>query len=371
MNDLVCENITNGFCNKNVHDAMVRMGANEYSLYRSGLFDLKWVCNWNEILENDVHFESLKNYLIEEFDIKWVSQANVERIGKECIKISHDEYKLTLTFSQKHKGAIQLNKSLKENFDAFIWQYTVDQNIGLYQKKYPVFDKDDCIAYLHQYSPFHLPQIEYVLKSILQSDIFIDKSTINILDIGSGPATVSVALLKLNDKRDIKIISIEPNDQFDKMISNFKEVKTDCIEIFENLKINFPDNDLKIDKNFKIDWIIIANTISSIGCGKSYEDVNMIFNKFVSERLHNGNNDYKILLTIIEGNKETFFKSTKYLEQIEKIGFPDLKIIESKITFLKMPDQEEIRHCKFFKTQNSICTPYINSKSLLLELKKK
>ncbi|MCX9026166.1 MAG: hypothetical protein OIN85_08750 [Candidatus Methanoperedens sp.] len=369
MNGVVCENITNGFCNKNVHDAMLRMGANESSLYRSGLFDLKFVCNWNEIPENHDHVESLKNYLIEEFCIEWVSQAKVIKTENNYIKISHDEDILTL--SRRKDGVIQLNISLEENFDAFIWQNTVDQNIGLYQKKYPVFENDDCIAYLHQYVPFHLPQIEHVLKSILQSDIFFDKPTINILDIGSGPATVSLALLKLNDKRDIKIITIEPLDQFDKMISNFKEVKTDCIEIFENLKYNFPDNDLKIDKNFKIDWIIIANTISSIGCGKSYKNVNLIINKFVSERLHNGNNDDKIMLTIIEGNKETFFKSTKYLQQIEKIGFPDLKIIESEMTFTKMPKHEEILLCKFYKTQNGICTPYINSKSLLLELKKK
>ena len=72
MNDVLCENITNGFCNKNVHDAMVRMGSNESFIYRSGLFDLKlkFVCNWNEIPENHEHVESLKNYLIEEFCIK-------------------------------------------------------------------------------------------------------------------------------------------------------------------------------------------------------------------------------------------------------------------------------------------------------------
>ncbi|VVB50540.1 Uncharacterised protein [uncultured archaeon] len=369
MNDVVCENITDGFCNKNVHHAMVRMGANEAYLYKSGLFDLKFVCNWNEIPENQEHVKSLKNYLIEEFSIKWVSQAKVRKIGNECIKITH--YENILTLSRKNNGVIQLNKSLEENFDAFIWQYTVNQNIGLYQKKYPVFDKYDCIEYLHQYTPFHLPQIEHVLKSILQSDIFFDKSTINILDIGSGPATVSLALLRQNDKRDKKIITIEPHDQFDKMISSFKELKTEGIEIVDNLKYNFPDDRLKIDKNFKIDWIIIANTISSIGCGKSYKDVNMIINKFVSERLLNGNNDSKILLTIIEGNKETFFKSTKYLKQIEKIGFPDLKIIESpEMSKNTQMNEDKILRCKFYKTKKNICRPYVNSKSLLLELKK-
>jgi len=213
------------------------------------------------------------------------------------------------------------------------------------------------------------------LKSILQSDIFFDKSTINILDIGSGPATVPLALLKLrkeglNDKR-YRITTIEPNDRFGKIISSFKEVKTECIEIIENLKYKFPDTDLKIDKNFKIDWIIIANAISPIGCGKSYKDVNMILNKFISERLCNGNKDDKILLTIIEGKDEDFFRFIEYLEQIENIGFSDLKIIKTEVAIKnKWLDEDKILNCKFYKSYLNNYKPYVNSRSLLLELKK-
>jgi uncharacterized protein YqgV (UPF0045/DUF77 family) len=156
------------------------------------------------------------------------------------------------------------------------------------------------------------------------------------------------------------------------MISTFKKVKTEGIEIVDNLKYNFPDIDLKIDTNFQIDWIIIANSMSPIGDKKSSKDVNLIFNKFITERLHNGNSNYKILLTIIEGNDDEFFDIIEYLEQIEKIGFSDLRIIESKMTFTKMPKHEDkILLCKFYKTHTKFCTPYINSKSLLLELKKK
>jgi len=305
---------------------------------------------------------------------EWVSKAKTIKIGNDIINISHNGNFLTL--SRKNDGAIKLNINF-EYFDTFIWKNTgQNQNVSLYHKKYPNFEGDYCIRYLHQYLPFHIPQIEHVLKSILQSDIFFDKSTINILDIGSGPATVPLSLLKLRKEfpnyKKYKVITIEPSYRFDKMISRFKEVKTEGIEIIENLKYKFPDTDLKINKNFNIDWIIIANTLSPIGCGKSYKDVNLIFNKFVSERLHNGNNDEKILLTFIEGNKEDFFRFTEYLEQIEKIGFSDLKIIElPKMTFKNLPKNEDkILRCKFYKTINNICTPYINSKSLLLELRK-
>jgi hypothetical protein len=201
MNDVVCENINNGFCTKNVHDAMMRMGGNESFLYIGGLFDPVFVCYWNEI-PNLRHVERLKNYLIEKFCIKWVSQATVKKFGNDIINISHNGNFLTL--SRKKDGVIKININFEEDFDTFIWKNTgQNQNISLYHKKYPYFEGDDCIRYLHQYLPFHLPQIEHVLKSVLQSDIFIDKSTINILDIGSGPATVPLALLKLSNRYEI------------------------------------------------------------------------------------------------------------------------------------------------------------------------
>lgn len=111
MNDVVCENINDGFCNKNVHEAMLRMGANESSSYRSGLFDQKFVCYWNEIQKkNHGHVKRLRNYLIEEFCIKWVSKAKVINIGKDIINISHDGNFLTL--SRKNDGKIKLTKNL-------------------------------------------------------------------------------------------------------------------------------------------------------------------------------------------------------------------------------------------------------------------
>ncbi len=150
-----------------------------------------------------------------------------------------------------------------------------------------------------------------MLRNILQSKIFIDKQTINILDICSGPATVPLALGRLKTEKKFKIITIESSNKFNEMIRAFKEVKCEFIEIVEIVKDNFQDGEIKIDKNFCIDWVIIANAISTIGFNRSYNDINIIFNKFISGRLNQGNKNGKILLTIIEGKKEDIFTITE------------------------------------------------------------
>ncbi len=68
---------------------------------------------------------------------------------------------------------------------------------GLFDKpEYPIFEGAECIQYLQEYLPFHIPQIEYVLRNTLQKLKSIPKKG-SILDIGSGPATVPLAFCKL------------------------------------------------------------------------------------------------------------------------------------------------------------------------------
>ena len=52
---------------------------------------------------------------------------------------------------------------------------------------------------LQEYVPLHLPQIEYALKDVLEKYNFA-KDTINIIDLGSGPATVPLAFCRLPEE---------------------------------------------------------------------------------------------------------------------------------------------------------------------------
>ena len=61
---------------------------------------------------------------------------------------------------------------------------------GLFDEpEYPIFEGAKCIQYLQEYVPFHIPQIEYVLRNTLRKLESIPEKG-SILDIGSGPATV-------------------------------------------------------------------------------------------------------------------------------------------------------------------------------------
>ncbi|VUT24854.1 MAG: hypothetical protein MOIL_00707 [Candidatus Methanolliviera sp. GoM_oil] len=223
--------------------------------------------------------------------------------------------------------------------------------------KYPVFEGDDCIQYLQEYVPLHLPQIEYALndvKDVLEKYNFT-KDTINIIDLGGGPATVALAFCRIipsECEHRFKITTVDASKTFNEIIEIFKDTNTnESIEIVNNLKYNLKDEYLKdefeemwSDKSISeigYDWIIIANSISGIaeiakfifGIDKDQADqelnkkINKILNKSISKVLHY--ND-KVLLTIIEGGGSTgnHFNISPYLSEIEKIGFDDLKIIK-------------------------------------------
>ena len=248
---------------------------------------------------------------------------------------------------------------------------------GLFiDEKYPVFEGDECIQYLQEYVPFHLPQIEYVLRNIICEYRYFANHTINIMDVGSGPATVPLAFCRLfptyMHKYIFKITTIEASEGFNNMINIFKATNTnESVEIVKNLKYNYFDENFMTDESiFEVgyDWIIIANFISAIGQDKTQSKVNRILNEFISNVLCYTD---KVLLTFVDGKSPKYFKIPVYYSKIERIGFDDLKIIRTiSNIYDKQFDIPWMRNCKVYKTKYSDhYSPYIYSKSLLLESK--
>ncbi|MEA2033697.1 MAG: hypothetical protein U9N41_08970 [Euryarchaeota archaeon] len=242
--------------------------------------------------------------------------------------------------------------------------------------EYRIFEGQDCIQYLQEYVPLHLPQIEYVLNRVIDASREFFTDTISIMDLGSGPATVPLAFCRFfifSYKHKFKITTVEPSEGFNDMINIFKATNTnEFVQIVNNLKYKlFEDNFMNDESVFRrgYNWIIMANSISAIGKGRTFKQVNDILGKFIVNVLRYSK---QVILTIIESSSQQYFYSPTYLSRIGKMGFKDLRIIKtvSPINWFKI-NVPEIRYCKFYKTDidNPKYSPYINSKSLLLELR--
>ena len=246
---------------------------------------------------------------------------------------------------------------------------------GLFDSpQYRILEGQDCIQYLQEYVPFHLPQIQFVLEKVLWESEDFFNYTINILDLCSGPATVPLAFCKIPSidyLRKYKITTVEASEDFDNMINTFKATNiNESVEIVNNLKYKLFDNNfMKDEAVFKAgyNWIIMANSISAIGEGNTNKEVNEILNSFLSKVLCYSD---KIILTIIETSLVKYFNFINYLYNIESIGFRDLKIIRTVSPINFRLDVPKVMYCKFYKYGYSDhYTLHINSKSLLLESK--
>jgi hypothetical protein len=247
--------------------------------------------------------------------------------------------------------------------------------------EYRIFEGQVCIQYLQEYVPLHLPQIEHVLSAVMRESSDLLNNPVNIMDLGSGPATVPLAfcrLSKFNQHRyKLKITTVEPSDGFNVMINIFKATNANrSIEIVKTLKYKlFEDNFMNDESVFRIgyNWIIIANSISAIGRGRAFREVNDILGRFVVNVLRYSE---KVILTIIESSSRKYFNIRGYLSEIENIGFNDLEIIKTIVPInyelqTKHEVKRYIQSSEVYKTHPGYprYSPYINSKSLLLELR--
>ena len=233
---------------------------------------------------------------------------------------------------------------------------------------YPIFEGKECIQYLQEFVPFHLPQIETVLSNMLNYfSLNFPNSTISVLDIGSGPATVALAFCRLFNRIqyqiNLEITTVEASNTFNNMIDMYSQGNlNNNVRIVENIRSNFNDfmNSLEERKGKFINWVIMANFISAIG--DSVESINQILNRFLCNLLQS---NQQIMFTFIETRCQR-----NYTNNVDTTGFDNLRIvrIESPMINQKI-NAPWIMNCKFYKTKyTDHHYPYINSKSLLLEI---
>ncbi len=139
------------------------------------------------------------------------------------------------------------------------------------------------------------------------------------------------------------------------MIKIYQHANSDDRVKIEALKRTFNDFiNRAFERKGHFYWVIVANFVTGIG---SYNELDRLLTNLISP-------NKPILLTIIETGKLKTY--------IENISFESLKITRIVSNINNVPvNADWLRNCRLYKTDPSYpkYKPYVNSKSLLLELK--
>jgi len=239
---------------------------------------------------------------------------------------------------------------------------------GLFDPPYRVFENEECVQYIQWYVPFHFPQIETVLREVLdifRKELRYQERPIRILDIGSGPATVPLAFCRQFDSFsypfNFNITTLEASDTFNSMIDIFNANNTNNnISIIKKLHYPF-DKFTKHaeDSASQFDWIIMANFIN--GIGSNVDDIVIILKELFFDLMIV---DQPLFFTFIETNshlannfwREASFCTNNIFEEVIH-EFNDQK------TF------SEIMNCIFYRTGRPwLYKPHIITKTWRLIL---
>lgn len=238
---------------------------------------------------------------------------------------------------------------------------------GLFDGPYPVFENNQCVQYIQEYLPFHLPRIETALRKVLLyfgKELLYQNRPIRILDLGSGPATVPLAFCRQLDRYNypsiLNITTLEASNTFNKMIDIFNEINSNNNITINRLHDTF-DNFIINAKNSKgqFDWIIISNFIT--GIASTVDDVKNILKDMFNNLM---NVDQPLFFTFIEPNKRLINKFWR------EASFCTNNISEEVIHTLKSSlNFNEIMICKFYRHKYpDHHKPYIITKTMRLML---
>lgn len=235
---------------------------------------------------------------------------------------------------------------------------------GLFNREdYPIFEGQECVQYIQEYVPFHLPQIQFILGKILD-EYFINYENVRILDLGAGPGTVPMAFCRIFEQKkytqNIHITTIEASTDFNNHIKIFKELnKNKKINIENILKLDLTQDTLvNLINDFDYDWINLANAFSIISQQNDFDDLNnyfyTLFQKILSRKK-------MAVLSIIEGKYKLI---VDYLAQIGNIAKDGMKLKGYRYnTQLNAP---YITNCNFFRTRWAVNQPYLNAITIKL-----
>ena len=143
-------------------------------------------------------------------------------------------------------------------------------------REYPVFENGMAFRYLREYAPLHLPQVMAGLLAAYRGLSACGRRPRTVLDIGSGPATVALALQMLIGDGTIAdslaVDCVEPSSEFCDMIEKARSVWPE-----QPVALNAPlmmtmEQYLEAKYVCEADWVVMANVLSPLAAGSAPAD---------------------------------------------------------------------------------------------------
>lgn len=205
------------------------------------------------------------------------------------------------------------------------------------------FDSDvECIRYLRQYQPLHMPQIETAVEYTMEINGH-DPKNIHILDIGGGAGSLYCVLASLlhrgfYEHKTFEITIIEPSEIFLKYVDIVTErVNHPRLKLREKLNCRL-DQVPQITQVKDFDWYFIANTITPLikHAGSVTSAVDTLYDVILT-------NDKNFMKIIIAENRKTY----DFEEFCDKLK---IKGLYCEVEKKKSCDGSWLANCKHYLT---------------------
>jgi hypothetical protein len=226
---------------------------------------------------------------------------------------------------------------------------------------YPGFTGTQCVQYVQEYLPFHLPQIEHGLFNAYKAigATFPADRPVRVLDIGSGPASVALALdcLVSNGKIAGRFIvdTVEPSIGFGQMIDQARgALAGGPVEISRLFSAQLPEwMQYARTGLYKYDWLVMANVLSPLSFALNRDNERL--KSLISELLScTGSYPGGVSVTFIEGNCCTYGHPVERFNALIGGGMRSVgSMLSTRI------GAGYILKCRHYRTKQGNCVPHV------------
>ena len=228
--------------------------------------------------------------------------------------------------------------------------------------KYPSFEEGRGVQYVSEYLPLHLPQLEHGLEMAyrsLQENLPVDRA-IRLLDIGSGPASVALALERLTSGAKVQAqFQVQPLEQSAEFCGMLRAAAgplgSGAVQLETPCQMNM---DRYLDETTALslqpcDWIVMANVLSPLAQGRNVEEYCARIQRLLEQ--HRTPTGYPAL-TVIEGSCCKYVAPHTYMNGLAA----QLKVVCKVGLDCSVPlNRPDILNCTFYKTGTGGCKPRI------------
>ncbi len=228
---------------------------------------------------------------------------------------------------------------------------------------YPLFENGRGARYVREYLPLHLPQLEYGLEQAFPTVCDAHQSPgrpIRVLDVGSGPASVPMALDRLVSAGRIagsfEVQPIEQSAEFCSMLRIAGEsLRSGQVVIREPRQMTLEQYISQPDAAglYACDWVVMGNVLSPLAHGKSPADYSGLIRRLMERHMTMAGSP---VLTAIEGSCSTYVQPYPFMREL---AAQFTLVREVGLSHSVQLDRPAIRNCAYYRGPYQGCKPRI------------